>query len=469
MPSTPSARARAGTAAVRACLLAVMPALVPALVPGTASAQSSAQERPRSYSSLYYRLGGGDPAARANNRNSVAMRLGLGGTLRLNYSCGRFDIGASWSSLMNGFANLGTTITGAVQAGIAALPLYALQRAQPGLYQIFQTYTQRADVLVAAALKSCEEMEAQIRNNGDPYEDWVRLAKGEAWKTQASTNGDIVTAKYSVENGGGRTGATWLGGLRAGGAGQTPIKLVNDLVGAAYNVTMNQRVLADPGTDYVNAAPALAQTRLARSFRKPSDASTYAADVLGELQISLCQETDCPAKGTSTGLGLGPKLEAEVPSIETALNALVTANRPDYALLDDVVAPGVAIGREVVDALRELPSFERGIATQRLTREIALARTIDKALVVRNLLLTGLTLPEVTASSTAANEAQKKIATLNRYIDDLLFETRVRKEVVSNTAGALLDAYRAVQTQSAGTGSQRRSDPAALRDGRVQP
>ena len=30
---------------------------------------------------------------------------------------------------MNGIKNLGATVTGAVQAGIAALPLYALQRA----------------------------------------------------------------------------------------------------------------------------------------------------------------------------------------------------------------------------------------------------------------------------------------------------------------------------------------------------
>lgn len=446
--------------------LAAAPLLAALLWAGAAPA--AAQDRPRSHSSLYYRLGGGDPAARASNRNSVAMRLGLGGALRLNYSCGRFDMGASWQNLMNGFANLGTAINGAVQAGIAALPLYVLQRAQPGLYQIFQTYAQKADTLLAATLKSCEEMEAQIRAGGDPYEDWALLAKGEAWKVRANTSGDLIAAKYSVENSDGRAGVTWLGGQAAGGAGQAPIQLVRDLVGAAYNVTMNQAVLADTGTDYVNAAPALAQTRLARSFRRPADAGVYAADVLGELQVALCQQSDCPAKGTSTGLGLGPKLEAEVPAIETALNTLVSAARPDYALLDEIGAPGVAIGREVIDALRELPPFERGIATQRLTREIALARTIDKALVVRNLLLTGLTLPEVTASSTAAGEATKKIATLNRYIDDLLFETRVRKEVVSNTAAALLDAYRGVQQQSTGTGSQRRPDPAALRDGRVQ-
>lgn len=432
---------------------------------------AQAQERPRGNSSLYYRMGGGDPAARANNSSALSLRLGVGGSLRLNYSCGRFDLGLSWSNLMNGFSQIGTTITNAVRAGIQALPLYILQRAQPGLYQLFQTYSQKADLAIAAALKSCEEMEAQIKAGGDPYEEWIGLAKGDAWKLQANAGGDLLDAKMDVARNGGRQGLNWIGGQRVGGAGQRPILVVQDLITAGYNSTMNQPVLTAGTTDYFGAppAPALAQTRLARSFRRPADAARFAIDVLGEMQVALCDTADCPPKGTATGFGLGPKFEAEIPSVETALRELVLNPRPDYATLDQVSAPGVAIGREVVEAMRELPDLERGIALQRVSKEVALARTIDKALAVRNLLLTGITLPEVTAASAATNEAQKKVATLNRYIDDLLFENRVRREVVSDTATALLDAYRQVQAQSMGTGAGRRSDGTTLRDGRVAP
>ncbi|MBW8827870.1 MAG: hypothetical protein JF606_00215, partial [Burkholderiales bacterium] len=82
-------------------------------------AQAHAQDRPHSQSALYYRIGGGDPAARASNPRSLSMKLGLGGAVRLNYSCGKYDMGLSWSNMMNGFATLGTTISGAIKSGIS--------------------------------------------------------------------------------------------------------------------------------------------------------------------------------------------------------------------------------------------------------------------------------------------------------------------------------------------------------------
>lgn len=423
--------------------------------------------RPRNQSSLYYRLGGGDPAARAINRNSVAVRLGLGGGLRLNYSCGRFDIGLSWSTLMNNYATLGTTIGNAVKAGIAALPMYVFQRAQPGLYELFQTYSQKADAMIAASLKSCEEMEAQIRAGGDPYEEWVKLAKGEGWRVQAQTNGDVVNAKYRVEQDGGTTGMRWIGGQQRGGANMQPIRLIYDLVTAGYNVTANQGVLSGDA-DYQSPSVALSQSRLLTAFRRPSDAAKYAQDVLGEMDVSLCDLPQCPSKATSTGIGLAPKFEAEIPPIEATLNALAGTPNPNYGQLDNISAPGVAIGREVIDVLRELPELERGIALRRLAQEIALARTVDKALAIRNLLVTSLTLPEVTAADPASKKAQEKIAVLSRYIEDLMFENRVRKEVVSNTAAVLLDAFRGLQSQSISTQRQPRIDGAPLINGRVQ-
>src|SRR5207245_7340639 len=104
-----------------------------------------------------------------------------------------------------------------------------------------------------------------------------------------------------------------------------------------------------------------------KAFKHPADASKYAQDVLGDMQIAVCDDANCPAKGTNTGLGLSPKYEAEIPAIESAINSLVSSSAPNYALLDDIGAPGVAIGREVIDALRELPPCERSIAVPRLT------------------------------------------------------------------------------------------------------
>ncbi len=424
------------------------------------------QERPRSESTLYYRLGGGEPSSRAPYARTISARLGLGGTLRLNYSCGRFDMGASWASLMEGIRSYGDVIETAIKATISSLPMYALQRAQPGLYEMFQTYSQKADVLVAAYLKSCEEMESQIRAGENPYEDWIKLAKGEEWKVQASASGNLVKAKYAVERDAGKRGIPWVGGANRGGSGQAPIRLVEDLVSAGYNATLNQPVLTPDGA-YAVPSEGLSKSRLMRAFAKPSDAAQYAADVMGDLNIALCDDESCPAKGSRTGTGLTPKMETELPAIETHLRALLSAPNPDYTQLDKLAAPSVAISRDVLDGLRELPPQEQAIVQRRLSLEIALARTIDKALAVRQLLLTALTLPEVTAADVAQKKATEKLAVLNRSIDDLMFESRVRKELVSSTAGAVLDAYMGRRSYSNTLAPQGRSNPARLINGVV--
>lgn len=436
------------------------------LVPQQSYAQ--AQEHPHSKSRLYYRLGGGDPAARSNNRNMTAIRFGLAGNLRLNYSCGKFDLALSWSTLMNSFSQLGTQITNAVRAGIASLPMYFLQRAQPGLYELFQTYSQKADAMIAASQKTCEEMEAQIRAGGDPYEDWVKLAKGENWKVQAETNGDIVQAKYTVEEAGGARGVRWLGGQQRGGENQPPIRLIYDLVTAGYNVTFNSTNPVAGDNAYAAPGPTMMQTRLMQAFRVPSAAARYAQDVLGDMDVGLCDTAACPQKATSTGTGLSPKYEAEVPTVEATLLQMVSQLNPNLTVqLETIQAPGVAMSREVIDALRELPDPERTIALKRLAQEIGLARTIDKALAIRNLLLTSLTLPEVTAAPIATNKAQEKIAVLNRYIEDLLFENRVRREVVSNTASLLLEASQGLRSRGVGISGSPKPDATPLVNGRV--
>jgi len=421
---------------------------------------------PSGHSRLYYRIGGGDPASRAANPSAVSLKLGLGGVAKLNYSCGKFDAGISFQNLMNGFSSLGTTVANGVKAGISALPLYILQRAQPGLYELFQTYAKKAETSIAAALKSCEEMEAQIKSGGDPYEEWIKLSKGESWKVEANLGGsDVVASKTNVESINGRDGITWIGGEKKGGFDQRPITVIKDLVTAGFNTTMGSSVLASDTVTY--ATTGANATKLARSFPRALDAATFATEVLGDIQIATCSDTSCPAKGAQTGLGLLPKFEAEQGPALTQMSNLVSSSVPKYADLDAASAPGVSISREVVDAMREMPQVERSLAVSRLAREVALARTIDKALTVRNLLLTGLTIPEANVP-VAQNEARKKIEELNRYIDDLMFESRVRKEIVSNTASALLDAYRSTRSQSTANGTQSLVDPKPLTDGRVK-
>lgn len=425
---------------------------------GEAAAQAVV---PGDRSSLYYRIGGGEPVSRPANPGANPLRIGLGGSARMNYSCGRFDAAVTIENLMNQFASLGTTVTGAVRSGIAALPLYVLQRASPGLYELFQTYQKKAEAEWNIALRSCEDMEAQIRQGGDPYAEWISMAKGESWKESSRMSRDAVTAKQRVESSGATGGLTWIGGTKRGGRNQAAIEVIRDVTQAGYNVTMNRPPAASATTVFPPT------TKLATAFASPSVAADWAVSVIGDKQISLCDEVGCQAKASTPGGGLLPKYETERSTALTQLQAAVGAAAPAYADLERASAPGVAISRELVDALRSLGPAERQFALTRLSMEVAQARVVDKALMVRNLLLSGGGVPEA-GWEPAQKELRERVDQLNRHMDDLLFETRVRREVVSSTARELIDSFRAERARSAETRRQDRTDSRPLEDGRVQ-
>ncbi|WOO33244.1 integrating conjugative element protein [Diaphorobacter limosus] len=451
--------------------------LLSAAVMGVLLCHAPAQAQPVNNSSLYYRMGGGSPGGAAAYRGQLANTLGIQGNMRLNYSCGKFDIGLSWSNLMNGFSSLGTQVSNAVKAGIASLPLYVLQRAQPGLYQLFQNYSLKADTMIGAALKTCEEMEAVIRQGQNPYEDWVKIAQGDLWKIKATAGGDVVQAKLDLTKNDQAhiRGIPWFGGL-AGGASSKPISPIHDISIAGYNVTLNKPATASPTTNY-SASTLEKDARLVRAFPTPNDLAKFTTEVLGDKRIYTCTEgtSGCPTPTTvTTATGLGPKYEDEYNLVAPKLNVLASsgtgAGTPaTYAELQTIAAPGMAVSPQLLDALRRLPVETRSIAVNRLSQELAMHRVIDKALVARAALLTGISLPEVAGAGDAIRDTQETINRLTRYIDDLMYESRIRKELTAETALAIMGGQLQADTQAMRVPDGRRPDPAPLDNGRVKP
>lgn len=423
--------------------------------------------QPVSNSPLYYRMGGGSPSAGANHRGSSPLQLSLG--IRSNYSCGKFDIGMSWSNVMDGFKNLGTTVSNAVKAGISSLPLYILQRAQPGLYQLFQNFSQKADLLVASSLKTCEEMEAQIKAGQDPYEDWVKMAKGESWKAKASASGDVVQAKVDINKNeeAQKQGVNWVFGTKAGGMNGKAIQPIRDLSVAGYNVTLNRPTTTNANANYGTGAEGA--SRMVKAFKTPEELAKWAAEVLGDRSIYICSQSDCPQPTTtSTALGLGPKYEKELDVVAPVLRSMADSRSTNYAQLQDVGAPGMAISPQLMDAMRGLPPDARSIAVNRLAQELSMHRVIDKALVARNVLIAGLSLPQATAAVEVNKEAQIKIDRLTQYINDMMFEFRIRKEMTSETALAIMSNQFLAGSSAARVPEGIRTDPQPVVDGRVK-
>jgi hypothetical protein len=106
--------------------------------------------------------------------------------------------------------------------------------------------------------------------------------------------------------------------------------------------------------------------------------------------------------------------------------------------LDAQSAPGIGLSQHAIEAIRAMSPNAQGIVVGRLAGEIAQARTIDKALLIRRLLLTGARVPEVAGYKVASNRVGDAVAEIEKDIDNLLFEADVRQKVVSNTLQVVL-------------------------------
>jgi integrating conjugative element protein (TIGR03755 family) len=284
-------------------------------------------------------------------------------------------------------------------------------------------------------------MERDIKAGKDPYQDWVALAQGEAWRVKASASGDVVQAKLDLtkNNLAQRRGVSWVFNNKAGGVGLLPIRPVRDLSVAGYNITLNKPTTALANTDY--SASADRNARIVKAFSTPEAMATFTAEVLGDQSIYLCEgETDCPAPtSTATAMGLGPKFEAELDFVAPRLNALANAAPGTYAMLAEINAPGIAVSPQLMESIRKLPPDIRGVAVDRIAQEMALQRVVDKALVARNALLAALSLPEATAAAQITKDVQTKIDQMSKYINDVMFEFRIRKEMTGESALAIMN------------------------------
>lgn len=425
---------------------------------------SQAAEGPTEDGLWYYEIGGAEPVSAPANPSVVSVTLGGSAQLGLGYSCGKFDpvlaVTNTLNNIKSGVDDMMSAMTAAASSAIAALPALILQRANPGLYDLFQNALLKAEETMQLATKSCEQMEAEIAQGKNPYADLITLSKSNDWKRQMGIGGnDAVTAKNSVEASNGKNGLPWIGG-RAGGAGQPVLQFTGDIVRAGYNINMNRPITA------TGAVPAASATRLSEVWPTPVAARNWVVDVVGENIVTTC---DTCRKDSIPGTGLLPKLYSESTAVTVELQNLVSGTTaPTLANLELVTAPGVAVTRQVVEAIREMPATEQGLIIGRLVAEISTARTVEKALYARRLLLSGRQVPEVYATEVARDHADTALVELDKEIESLLFETRVRREVVSSTVTVLLQRAAARRQAALNIPQADPIDPRPLSNGRVQ-
>nr|MCH9662086.1 integrating conjugative element protein [Gammaproteobacteria bacterium] len=284
----------------------------------------------------------------------------------------------------------------------------------------------------------CEDMERQIANGENPYKDWIEVAKSYDWKIEMGSGGwqssstDVYQAKTKVESDNGKNGLPWIGGTKAGGEGQQAIHVPRDIIKAGYNMELDRWASRDDPAPRSITAP----SRQSELWPRPRDAEQWAVDVLGDVQVYTYSGHPTEAE---PGHGLLLKIDAQRRAIVTTLTDIVRRSRaPTLANLDAVSAPGVLLNKQVVTALRRTPEPERSALINKLASESAMARVLEKAMLMRRLLLSGMREPNV-ASSPAPKHILETLGILDQEINNVLFEKRIRTELVSSTAKLLLE------------------------------
>ena len=399
-------------------------------------------------SAWFYEIGGAEPVSRPAWTGNNAVPLTANGQLSWNYSCGKFSISNSVNQLLRDVSTAAdeyvNLMVANAQAAVASLPAIILQRANPSLYDMMQNGLLRVQAMANAARLDCKAMEETIiASGGGPaavWDNFKQAARLTDWKAQASlSSGNVVAAQRSVEANAGRNGIAWVPGGRPGDAGgnnQPVIQLSGDVMRAGYRMANGYRA-ARSVESKAGATPKFAINLLNTWFGSSDSASDWIQRVTGEIYVTT---NEAGEKSTKPGFGLNPEVEREANRIYPLFVATIGSNR--NMTIDEKLAispDGTQLTDQLVNSIRELNLPDRNMIVLRLSNEMALQNTIGRALMAMNIYRLGASQPVVMNNESAGNNNDRVLKLLRSFVDDLLYEKRVRTELVAETALMVID------------------------------
>lgn len=428
----------------------------------TFSAQSE-QVSPPGDSMFYYKIGGGR-VFQAVPRWEVttidlSFRAGLTGL-----TCGGFDPKISISNTLNsvkdGLEDMYNQMENAASAAIANLPGYILSKVNPNLYDIFMNAIAQAQTKFGLATKSCEMIEAEIRNGQDPFEEFATFSAGDTWKAGVGTDGvDINEVKEeaakATEN-----GMSHPCHDRAGGKDQPKYLVIGDTAEIGYNRLLERDKCLDTA---VSITPT--SVPLVKKFDSPSKLRGWVNVVVGELDVDV----DKVGQPSSTpGAGLMPFIAQKKSEVYNIIVDLYNGAMPlTLTNLSTISAPGVVITAQVINALRTLSPQEAMIFIERISDEIAIADTIDSTLLARRALATGVKETEFHVVKPVRTRIREAIVELDEEMDIVMKEYDIRKKLMGQSIPVLLELKSAKENAAMGAAPVMKPKDTQLTEGRV--
>lgn len=435
---------------------------------------------PAESSLTYYRLGGGEPVMPPVVFNRPE-RVGFGPGFKLPSLCDLWeykhldDILDRYGDMVTSYVEgqldaLGQTIMTNLVANAEGLLASTIQRAMPGLYSYTQSVHGQLGTKISAAKRSCEEVFKEARTS--PVAPWKKYSRVAGWQEAmgitfqnsgaiqiAGGSNHILDAEESIRESDGNASIEWIGGP-AGGLGDPPIRLVEDLVKAGGNI-LNGRSLRDQyddddinDIDLPNDNPLINTTiqkaSLTTYFPTTQDAVEWATLVVGEQVISTCAAASCDPS-TQAGIGLQSAYFLKRQEYLLAWSDIIDDVNAGATITIDAmrtVSGGrVHIVQEVIEALYGMVPQDAAMYIDRLAADAAVSDTVEKAFTVIRIFETAGTIPEVLSYEKAESEVEKITSRLRKEIQNMIMEIQVSQSLTSQTASALITRNR-IQRES---------------------
>lgn len=387
---------------------------------------------------LFYSIGGGSVISPPSTRSNMS-RLGLDGGWSSDLMCGNFDLKTTVGNQLNGVTSgfkdlMGNVIQGATGA-VMSMPAMAIQRANPGLYEMLTNGVLQAGLNFDKAQLNCQNMSKKLADF-TLGSKWQQAAVSEEYKDiVASSGGDAVSSDQKLQKATGEEGVTWVGGQKRGGKGQQAIQPTRDLAKAGYNMMNSLPVTSNSsvGTSSCNGT-------VCQRYKSSDEAAAAVVKVLGDRSIRTCRETsECSSGGadnqpgsTVAGTGFSPVLEDATKTNLEQLSKLVNGQlQPTADNLAALKTGSLVVTRGVIQALRDDP--DRVALVQRLAGELAMSDTVEAALTMRRMLTTGESEPNAAEQPEAIAEGDRRVDALDRELNALRNEMELRKSISSNS------------------------------------
>ncbi|MDR2452023.1 MAG: integrating conjugative element protein [Candidatus Accumulibacter sp.] len=386
---------------------------------------------------VLYSIGGGRAVSMSGAGNMQSLGVGIG--WNSNLICGNMSLEMTLQNQLNGitqgFQNIMNQVIQNATSAVASLPALIIQRADPALYNLLTNGILQARLDFDRSKLTCRAIANRLADMAGGEAGWDQLSEGFSLKNSVSSgNSDAVSAVQTAEADKGANGVPWVGGSNAGGSGQSAIQVVGDVTRAGYNLLNGRGV-----TESSSISSSACGNRLTcQTWPSPQAAADFATRVLGETEQRTCE--NCTKTQTTPGVGLTPVIQEEYEAKLQVLRELVTGVKPTtVANLEAAGSVSLPVTRGVIEALRDEP--DQDVLGKRLASEVALASTLEKALLLQRTLLTGRKEPNVAANELAVKAVDQENGVLAQEIDNLKTELELRHTLANNSALMILQRH----------------------------